>query len=91
MEHFVSLDQMPRGFKIPADLADRLHFEPESRRLVHTGFMSKADFDLLCQKTDDWGFRRKLDDLFRLCSDEDADRPRGLRKLIGAVTHLWMV
>ncbi len=90
MEHFVALDQLPKGFRIPKDLADRLRFEPDTGRLVHCGFMGKADFDRLCQQTNDWSFRRKLEELFRLGSDEGATRPRGLRKLFGTLTHRWM-
>jgi len=87
MEHFVAVDQIPKGFHIPRDLADRLRFDPEAHRLVYTGFMSKADFDRLCGQTNDWAFRRTLDELFRLCSDESASRPRGLLRFLGAFTH----
>ncbi|MDB5350858.1 MAG: hypothetical protein JWN86_2105 [Planctomycetota bacterium] len=90
MEHYVAIDQLPKGFRIPKDFQDRLRFEPATGRLIHVGFMGKADFDRLCQQTNDWPFRRKLDELFRLCADENAEKPKGLRRLLGAFTHLWM-
>ncbi len=89
MEHVIPLDELPKGFKIPRDLSDRLRFDQESHRLVHLGFMSKADFDRLAAQTNDWAFRRKLDELFRLCSEEDEAKKTGLRKLFGSLTHFW--
>jgi hypothetical protein len=32
--------------------------------------MSKSEFDRLCLLSDDWGYRRPLEDLFRLCTPE---------------------
>ncbi len=90
MDHFVELDRLPEGFAIPEDCRDRLRFEPQSRRLLHSGFMSKADYDRLCLLTDDWPFRRKLDELFRLCSSAPSPRPKGLRRLVSSISALWM-
>jgi hypothetical protein len=32
--------------------------------------MSKSEFDRLCNLSDDWSYRRPLEDLFRLCTPE---------------------
>ena len=89
MDRFVKLDRLPDGLQFPPDLKDRIRYDAESRRLVHRGFMSKADFDRLSRLSDDWGYRRQLEELFRLCGPEEP-RPRGLRRLVSAVTGLWL-
>ncbi len=82
MEHFVPLDALPPGLEFPPELADRIRFEAGARRLVFRGFMSKADFDRLCRLSDDWAFRRPLEELFRLCMPEEPGR-RGLARALG--------
>lgn len=84
MDHFVSVDVLPPEFHIPAEYEDRLQFDPESKRLIHHGFMSKTEYDLLVSTTSDWSFIRKLDDLFHKCTlDADSPQPqKGLRKLL---------
>ncbi len=72
MDHFVIVDRLPADFHIPADLADRLRFDPEAKRLSFHGYMSKADFDRLCQLTRDWPFKRQLESLFQVCIDNEA-------------------
>ncbi|MDG3002503.1 hypothetical protein [Paludisphaera mucosa] len=67
MDRFVALERLPDGFAVPAEYADRLSFDPAARRLRFRGYMSKTDFDRLCGLTSDWAFRRKLEELFRLC------------------------
>jgi len=74
VEHFVTMPSLPPGLKFPADLSDRLRHDPATGRLIHKGFMSKADFDRLCRLSDDWSFRRPLEDLFRLCGPEEPKR-----------------
>jgi hypothetical protein len=84
MDHFVNLERLPDGYQFPPDLGDRIQFDAERHRLVFRGYMSKADFDRLCERTTDWGFRRKLEELFRL-SIPDAEPGRGgARRLFGA-------
>jgi hypothetical protein len=51
--------------------------------------MSKTAFDRLCQLSNDWAFRRTLEELFRLSIPEDTSRPKGLRRLLTAVTRLF--
>jgi hypothetical protein len=89
VDHFVKLDRLPDGFEFPPNLKDRIHFDAESHQLVFRGYMSKADFDHLSELTTDWRFRRKLEDLFRLCIPEQEPTPRGLRRILVAVSHLF--
>jgi hypothetical protein len=49
----------------------RIRYDPIRRRLVFLGFMSKSEFDRLNRVSDDWEYRRKLEDLFRLCIPEE--------------------
>jgi hypothetical protein len=84
MDHFVKLDRLPDGFRVPPDMKDRLCFDDKNHRLVHHGFMSKADFDRLSRLSDDWSYRRQLEELFRLCGPDDL-RPRGFRRLIASL------
>jgi len=90
VEHFVTIDRIPDGLEFPSDLKDRFRFDAAKRRLVFQGFMSKAEFDRLCRLSDDWSFRRPLEDLFRLCTPEEQTRPRGLRGLVSAVAGSWL-
>jgi hypothetical protein len=75
MEHFVKMTSLPPGLTFPPDLSDRIRFEAASQRLVFRGFMSKAEFDRLCRLSDDWGYRRPLEDLFRLSTSKESERP----------------
>ena len=68
MEHSIALAQFPTGIDFPADLKLRIRYDPIRRRLVFLGFMSKSEFDRLQRLSDDWGYRRALEDLFRLCT-----------------------
>ncbi|MBX6314931.1 MAG: hypothetical protein IRY99_18740 [Isosphaeraceae bacterium] len=85
MEHFVTLDKLPQGLEFPASLADRIRYDPATRRLIFQGFMSKAEFDRLCRLSDDWGYRRTLEELFRLCTPEEPSRPHGLRRWLASL------
>jgi hypothetical protein len=89
MDHFVKLDKLPDGYEFPADLKDRIAFDAEKHRLVFRGYMSKADFDRLCERTRDWGFRRVLEELFRECVPEVEPQPGGARRLLGALTRFF--
>ena len=71
MDHFVTLERLPEGLKFPPDLEDRIHIDPETKRLCFRGYMSKTDFDRISQLTRDWSFRRKLEELFQVCVPED--------------------
>jgi hypothetical protein len=82
MDHFVVLEQLPAGLQFPAEYGDRITYDPEARRLYHRGFMCKGDFDRLWLLSEDWSYRRSLENLFRLCTDEGPARPRGFRRWI---------
>jgi hypothetical protein len=86
MEHSVKLERLPDGLQFPADAAERIRYDFASHKLIYNGFMSKSEFDKLCLLSDDWGFRRQLEELFRLCGPEEAGRPRGIRRLLGTLT-----
>ncbi len=75
MEHFVTLARFPERLKFPKEFADRIRYEPETRRLYYRGPMSKADFDRLNRLSDDWAYRRPLEELFRLCTLEASRKP----------------
>jgi hypothetical protein len=84
VEHFVPLERLPDGLTFPSDLGDRIRYDAEGKRLVFEGFMSKADFDRLCQCQSgggDWAYRRALEDLFRLCTPEERTRRPALMRV----------
>ena len=89
MDHFVKLDRLPEGVEFPPQFKERIHFDPVAHKLVFHGYMSKTDFDRLCQLSNDWAFRRILEELFRLSIPEDTSRPNGLRRLLTAVARLF--
>ncbi len=73
MDHFVKFDRLPDGYQIPRDLREKFRFDPENHRLVFSGYMSKTEFDRICEPTRDWSFRRSVEELFRM-SVADARR-----------------
>ncbi len=89
MDHFVKLDKLPDGYQFPPDLQDRIYFDPEAHKLVFRGYMSKGEFDRLSELTRDWGFRRSLEELFRLSIPEEEPEHAGPRRLLGAVAKLF--
>ena len=91
LDHFVKLDRLPEGFEFPPQLRDRIDFDPVTHKLSFHGYMSKTDFDLLCRLTNDWAFRRTLEELFRLCIPEVKTQPQGVRRLLTAVTRLFSI
>jgi hypothetical protein len=90
VDHFVTMNRLPDGLEFPPALTDRIWFDAAKRRLVFRGFMSKAEFDRLNRLSDDWGYRRPLEDLFRLCTPEEEERPRGLRRMFASLASLWL-
>jgi hypothetical protein len=77
MDHFVKVDRLPEGFEFPADLRDKIGFDAQGKKLFFHGYMSKTEFDRLSQLTRDWGFRRKLEELFQACVYENESASRG--------------
>ena len=85
LDHFVPLNRLPEKFRVPGELTERIVFDEGRHRLVFHGFMSKSDFDRLCRLSEDWGYRRALEDLFRLCTPEE-ERPSGVfRRVLTAL------
>ena len=85
MDHFVKLDKIPDGFEFPAAMKDRIHFDESRHELVFRGYMSKTEFDHLCEATRDWKFRRTLEELFCQCVPDEAPRSRGIGRLWDAL------
>jgi hypothetical protein len=81
MDHFVTLDKLPEGIAFPTDLKDKIWFDAHARKLFFRGYMSKTEFDRLCQITKDWSFRRKLEELFQMSVYEAEQERHGVRGL----------
>jgi hypothetical protein len=79
VDHFVKLDRMPEGFEFPPEMKDRIYFDEPRHQLVFHGYMSKTEFDRLCESTKDWKFRRTLEELFCECVPDEPQQPGGLR------------
>jgi hypothetical protein len=75
VEHFVTVPKFPEGLQFPPELSQRISYDPARGRLVFRGFMSKADFDRISRLSDDWSYRRAVEDLFRLCMPEEPRKP----------------
>ena len=58
VEHSVPMDRLLDGLQSPPDLSHRIGFDADRRRRVFRGFMSKSEFNHLCQLSNDWGYRR---------------------------------
>lgn len=88
MDRFVSLDRLPDGLQFPPEFEGRIAFDPDRRRLSYRGFMSKGEYDLLFRLSNDWPYRRALEDLFRRCTADTGPPRRGLRRLLASVAGL---
>ncbi len=75
MDKSVRLDLLPDDLTFPPELLDRVAYDASRKLLSFRGFMSKADFDRLCQLSENWSYRRSLEELFRLCSLEPENPP----------------
>jgi hypothetical protein len=75
MDHSVRVEQLPDGIVFPPEMADRVRYDSSTRTLSFRGFMSKAEFDRLSRLHDDWGYRRSLEELFRLCTLDPGPTP----------------
>jgi hypothetical protein len=88
MDHFVRLDRLPDGYEIPGNLAEKLHFDAEGHRLVFRGYMSKTEFDRICEPTRDWGFRRSVEELFLKTVRELDPAHSGRNRVFGILNRL---
>jgi hypothetical protein len=84
MDHFVTLERLPEGLRFPADLADRVGYDAERKRLWYRGWMCKAEYDRLFLLSQDWTYRRQLEELFRLSMPEDRRPARGRVAMVAA-------
>jgi hypothetical protein len=75
MDHSVSINSLPDGLTFPPEMDGRIRYDAARRTLSFRGFMSKAEFDRLSRIHDDWGYRRSLEELFRLCTLEPETQP----------------
>jgi hypothetical protein len=75
MDHYVRMDKLPDGLTFPPEMEGRIRHDAETRTLSFRGFMSKAEFDRLGRLHDDWGYRRTLEELFRICTLESESGP----------------
>ena len=66
MNHVVKLERLPEGLRFPDDLQPKVEFDAAKKRLIWHGFMSKRDFDRLLALSEDWSYRRQVEELFRL-------------------------
>jgi hypothetical protein len=89
MDHFVNLEQLPADFAIPPKFQDRLEFDDKAHKLIFHGYMSKTDFDHLSSITNDWRFRRSLEELFRQCTPDGNTTPRGVGRVLANFGQLF--
>jgi hypothetical protein len=89
MDHFVSLEKWPEGVEFPPELRDRIEYNAATRRLTFHGFMSKSDFDRLCRLSDDWGYRRPLEELFQQSTLAEEQPRSPLRRVMSSLASLW--
>ena len=75
MDHSVRMDSLPEGLTFPPEMDGRIRHDASSRTLSFRGFMSKAEFDRLSRLHDDWGYRRSLEELFRICTLDPEPQP----------------
>jgi len=76
MEHSVKLSSLPSDIAFPQRLHDRIKFDPVRGELSYRGFMTKCTYDELAALDDDADYRRALEHLFVLTSEEVAPRAR---------------
>jgi hypothetical protein len=89
MDHIVKLDQLPDDFVVPPKFQSRLEFDAEAHKLVFHGYMSKAEFDQLSSISNDWRFRRTLEDLFRQCTPDTKATPGGFGRVLANFGQLF--
>ena len=80
VDHFVKYDRLPEGYQIPSDLREKFRFDAENHRLIFSGYMSKTEFDRICEPTRDWAFRRSVEELFRMSVDDAQPNPAAPRR-----------
>lgn len=85
MERFVRLGKLPSDFReFPADLRERIGYDPKTQRLWHRGFMSKTEYDRLFRLSGDLDYQRALQELFTMAVDTPESSRHWLRWLLVA-------
>jgi len=74
MEHSVKLANLPKRVVFPERLKERVHYDPARGEFLFRGFMTKCTYDELAALDDDADYRRALEQLFVLTSEEVAPR-----------------
>jgi len=84
MEYTVKLASLPDDVAVPDRLRDRMRFDAAKQWLTYRGFMTKCTYDELAALDDDADYRRALEQLFVLTSQEMApkQRSRGLPAML---------
>lgn len=72
MNHVVKMERLPEGLRFPDDLHEKVEFDAAKKRLIWHGFMSKREFDRLFALSEDWSYRRQVEELFRLSVEAPA-------------------
>jgi hypothetical protein len=75
MEHRVSLPSLPSGIEFPADLQDRISFDPQRRELVFRGLMYKREYDRLFRLSRDLVYHEALEKLFASATERQSENP----------------
>ncbi len=81
MDHRVHLESLP-DVQFPAELQDRISYDPNSKQLRFEGFMSKASFDMLRALDKSPSYVRALEELFRISTDVPESK-KGMGKILG--------
>jgi hypothetical protein len=91
MDHFVTLESLPGEIRWPKDLADRVGYDAERKRLWYKGWMCKAEYDRLFLLSQDWTYRRKLEELFQVSIPDDGPKGVGARRAMLAAVGIVAV
>ena len=71
MQHFASLQQLPRGLEFPESLKDRIRFDADKKRLYFRGFMTKAEYDQLARLGQNLEYQLAVEQLFELSAENE--------------------
>ena len=74
MIHYIPLEELPAGLRIPEQFKDRFWYDEEKRCLAYDGVMYKLTFDKIQALHSSGNYRRAVEDLFRAAVPDD-DRP----------------
>mgnify|MGYP006276484743 CR=1 FL=1 len=72
MQVATKLERWPETIDVPERLRARLKYDARSKQLTYDGFMTKTAFDSLTQSSGDLEYRRAIERLFILSSQQGA-------------------